>query len=211
MSDFPEFVKICGVTTVEDAWLVHSAGASALGMVLAPASRRRCSTPAARRIVADLGSHLPCIGVFRGQSDQEVLYLVADIGLTAVQLHDPASPQLLARLRGDGVTIIIRAVSYGTEEYRTLDTLDLDAVLVDGPEPGSGQSATWVETPSFALPMIVAGGLTPESVATWIERYDIDGVDVASGTEAAVGVKDPSKVASFVENARATWHRKRNA
>ena len=209
--DFHDFVKICGVTSVEDAVVVKDAGASALGMVLAPVSKRRCAIEVATAIVSELGGTIPCIGVFRGQSDGEILELVATIKLTAVQLHDEASLELLAHLRALGVSTIIRAVSYGTPEYAELSTEGVDAVLVDGPEPGSGQSATWIAAPAFDLPLIVAGGLTPETVATWIERYDVSVVDVASGTEAAYGVKDSSKVASFVGNARAAWHRKRNA
>ena len=210
MTDFADFVKICGVTSVSDALLVSGAGASALGMVLAPVSKRRCDPSVAAAIFRELGT-FPCIGVFRGQRDDEIISLVETVGLRAVQLHDPASADLLSRLRALHVDTVIRAVSYGTPEYDELDTDGIDAVLVDGPEPGSGQSATWVATPSFCVPVIVAGGLTPESVGTWIAKFDVDGVDVASGTEASFGVKDPDKVASFVGNARAAWHRKRIA
>jgi phosphoribosylanthranilate isomerase len=199
-------VKICGVTTVADAEVVVGAGADLLGMVLAPGSKRRCNIEVAQAIVAGHQHNVVCVGVFKCQADHEILEAVQQTRLSAVQLHDEVSQDLLDALRAHGVTLIIRAVSYGTNEYRSVDEDQFDYILVDGPEPGSGVGASWAaDQRTFTRPVIVAGGLTTENVGEWVTNFNIAGVDVASGTETTPGVKDPNKVASFINTARAAW------
>ena len=85
-----------------------------------------------------------------------------------------------------------------------LSLMCLAAVLVDGSTPGSGVANDWelVSTLRFAVPMLVAGGLTPDNVADVIERVRPWGVDVASGVEVVHGVKDPANMTSFISRAR---------
>jgi phosphoribosylanthranilate isomerase len=80
----------------------------------------------------------------------------------------------------------------------------VDAVLVDGPSPGSGVAHSFgaLTERTFGRPVIAAGGLTPLSVVAVIDAYDVWGVDVASGVESSPGVKDPDRVAEFVDAAR---------
>lgn len=206
MPDIKNFVKICGVTSIEDAILVASSGADALGLILAPASKRRVSLDVATEISARPWP-LHVVGVFRGQADEEIVSLVQSLGLRAVQLHDRASDELVQQLRFLGVTLLIRATSVGSDDFLSLDEHSVDVVLLDGAEPGSGArfTDTLASLRQFTKPVIVAGGLDSDNVTQVIESLVPSGVDVASGSEHAPGVKDATKVASFVRTARAAF------
>ncbi len=164
------------------------------------------------------------VGVFVNEGAKQIAEIVEQVGLTAVQLHgdEPASllPQLPIHVR------IMRAYRCGPEglaplslyleECHALGRMP-DALLMDadaGAEyGGSGRTADWSAIGSQrevlrGLPLILAGGLTPENVAAAIEAVKPDGVDVASGVEKAPGVKDADLVARFVAAARKASMRK---
>jgi len=88
----------------------------------------------------------------------------------------------------------------GASEFFTFDESAVDAVLVDGPTPGSGAAHSWddLANRSFGVPVIVAGGLDATNVARVIETTGAWGVDVATGVESAPGVKDRELVMNFV-------------
>lgn len=196
------FIKICGVTSVEDAVLIHEAGASALGLIFAP-SKRRVTDETAAAILTAMKDDVWCVGVFRSMNDDEILTVVERHGLTRVQLHDGISSSLLEGLRARGVRTVIKALAVSSEEFATFDDSDVDIVLIDGAEPGSGVQPDWTAALSrdFNRPVVVAGGLDDRCVGDVIRRTTPWGVDVASGTEASAGVKDATKVASFVKRA----------
>ncbi len=195
-------VKVCGVTSLVDAGLVAGAGADALGLIYA-ASVRQVVGATATDIVMRYGHELWCVGVFRHQDDREILRLVERDALRMVQLHDPASEELLDALAQRDVRVI-RALSASRPHLTPVEESCVAAVLVDGSTPGSGVANDWelVSTLRFAVPMLVAGGLTPDNVADVIERVRPWGVDVASGVEVVHGVKDPAKMTSFISRAR---------
>jgi phosphoribosylanthranilate isomerase len=201
-------IKICGITSVRDAKLVLDAGADALGLVYA-SSVRHVEGDTASDIVERFGADLWCVGVFRHQPDAEVLRVVRRDHLRHVQLHDEASDPLLDELRARGVTVI-RALAITSPGLRARESDDVAAVMIDGSTPGSGIANDWerVATLRFDVPLIVAGGLTPQTVAGVIEATSPWGVDVSSGVEASHGVKDPDKVASFVARARSALTQK---
>lgn len=195
-------IKICGVTTLRDAQMVADAGADALGLIFA-SSVRRVVGDASGDIVRHLGGRLWCVGVFRHQEDHEIVRIVDRDALRVVQLHDPASQDLLDALALRDVRVI-RALSIHDPSLTAREHAQIVAVIVDGARPGSGISNDWttLATMSFDAPLIVAGGLDPENVAHVISVVRPWGVDVASGVEYAHGVKDPAKVANFVSRAR---------
>lgn len=201
-------IKICGVTSLTDAQLVADAGADALGLVYA-SSVRQVVGDVSGLIVARFSRQLTCVGVFRHQEDHEIVRIVERDNLTMVQLHDPASENLVRALAGRGVRVI-RALSVHRPQMSAHELAAIDAVLVDGAMPGSGVANDWnrVSSLRFDVPMLVAGGLTPDNVAEVIETLRPWGVDVASGTEVLHGVKDPAKVTSFVARARAALSQK---
>jgi phosphoribosylanthranilate isomerase len=210
------WIKICANTSVEDALMGVEAGADALGFVFAP-SPRRVTAEQAAAIVRELPEMIEKIGVFVDATADEVVATVRACGLTGVQLHFDAEPELTAELRarlGAG-TRILRVMHFGAgaaeELERVAGDANADEVLVDSwtatAVGGTGQAYDWAaagETlfQNAGLRMVAAGGLTPENVAEAIRRLRPWGVDVVSGVEAAPGRKDAAKMKAFVANAR---------
>jgi len=197
------YVKICGVTSVEDAQVVIEAGADALGLIFAE-STRQLSPRDGRRIAEATRGAIIRVGVFRHDSDQFVLESVDESGVDVAQLHGPLSEGLLDGLRRRGVGII-KAFSVQSDDFQRFDEVLVDAVLVDGPTPGSGREHSWPDfkVRDFQRPLIIAGGLQPENVAALARGTAAWGVDVSTGVETAPGMKDAARVRDFVANARA--------
>ena len=195
-------IKICGVTNVLDAQEVMTAGAGALGMIFGE-SPRAISTATATQVSQITKDSLTRVAVFRDRSDAEILTTVDLVGFDAVQLHDTLSSELETQLRARGLGII-KALAITSEEFGVFDEHRVDAVLIDGPRPGSGESHSWkrLEERTFDVPIVAAGGLTPANVASVIDLIQPWGVDCASGVEKHPGEKDAARVSNFVANAQ---------
>ncbi|MDZ7673602.1 MAG: phosphoribosylanthranilate isomerase [Acidimicrobiales bacterium] len=197
------FVKICAVTSPADAELAAEAGADAIGMILAP-SRRQVGVGQARAIVAAVPPSVLTVGVFRDHSAREVIETVEAVGLRAVQLHG-AEPPAISRQVHATVPVVIRAMAVDDPQLPAVDEHAADVVLVDAPVPGGGEVFDWTLLGDLTARhrILLAGGLHPGNVADAIAAVGPWGVDVASGTEASFGKKDPSAVRRFVAEARA--------
>ncbi len=197
------FVKICGITREEDALLAVAVGADAVGFVFAPSSRQ---VNAGR--VADIVKRLPAdiltVGVFRNETPKRVVGLVHQAGLQAAQLHGNEPPAVVQEVKQE-VRTVFKAVAAGSEAFERAGEFGADAILVDAATPGSGQVFDWrlAEDAPAGVPLIMAGGLTPDNVAEAIAKVRPWGVDVSSGVEQAPGVKDAILVRDFVRAARA--------
>jgi phosphoribosylanthranilate isomerase len=231
MSQNPIWIKICGNTSLEDAQLAVEAGANAVGFVLAP-SPRRISAADAAAIVAQLPETVEKIGVFVGADAEAIEAAVREIGLTGVQLHFAADPELPEKLRSRlGAELrILRVLHFDAENLAGIAAQladyahdsHVDAVLVDSRTGaavgGTGVAFDWAAAKLTLFQrseiqgaeiqwrqsrLVAAGGLTPENVAEAIRTLEPWGVDVVSGVEAAPGRKDPEKVRAFVARARA--------
>jgi phosphoribosylanthranilate isomerase len=196
------FVKICGVTNVDDARAVVRAGASALGLIFAE-SPRRVTREQARAILEATKGDLQRGAVFRESDDESIREHLKDLDVEMVQIHGELSGELLDTIR-ERPTFVVKALSIDSEEFNTFDESRVDAVLIDGPRPGSGISHSWdrLAARTFRVPVIVAGGLNPENVADTIVATMAWGVDCASGVEINARRKDHHRVSSFVANAR---------
>ncbi|MEI8126447.1 MAG: phosphoribosylanthranilate isomerase [Actinomycetota bacterium] len=196
------FVKICGVTSEEDALMCIGFGASAIGFVFAPSVRQ-----VAPSLVHDIVRRLPrdvlTVGVFKNESGPRVAEIANSIGLGAVQLHGSES---LATVKyvADRVRTVIRALPYSSPLLQPVDAAGLDYLLLDGATPGSGETHDWsiFAEQEFTTPVIAAGGLTPGNVFSTVFNHPVMGVDVSSGVELAPGVKDPVRVFEFISYAR---------
>ena len=216
------WIKICGITNLEDAQTAMDAGADALGFVFYPKSPRNIETEAARRIVRELPDRIEKVGVFVDADTESIRQTAQHVGLTAIQLHGthsideiwqeagPASGRMgvkkviLAvpgdRLKRGGILITQRA-------QEELFALLLDAAS-NGKFGGTGSSFDWqgtrgmVQIVSLKIPVIVAGGLTAGNVVEAVRLLKPFGVDVSSGVEASPGKKDPEKVRAFIQAAR---------
>lgn len=202
-------IKHCGITSLQDAHLAAEAGAWALGMIFWPGSPRRCELDEAQLIGSALRRTVHLTGVFVNARLDEIDLAVQAAGLEYVQLHGDEGPVFcgeVARRTGAKVIKAVRVRSRATLQaaaaYHT-DFLLLDS-HVEGVPGGTGQTIDWefVRKSKLAAPLILSGGLNPANVAEAIAVTEPFAVDVASGTEAAPGVKDPAKLQAFYEAVR---------
>ncbi len=197
-------VKICGITRTEDALLAARLGADALGFNFWPRSKRYLAPAAARAIVRRLPPYVTAVGVFVDPSREELLRAIEASGVTAVQLHGDEPPELCASLPVPAVKAIRVADAHA---LALLASYEVSGFLLDAPGPGyggTGETFDWsiaVEA-AASVPVVLAGGLTPENVAEAIRVVRPWGVDVASGVESSPGVKDEDKLRRFIAAAR---------
>jgi len=197
------WVKICGVTSEEDALLAVAMGADAVGFLFAP-SPRQMSPSAVQAITRRMPPEVLAVGVFRDERPQRVVEIVNQCGLRAAQLHGHESREDCGYV-AVRVPIVIKAFEAGDRRLERAEEYGADIVLVDAPDPGSGKVFDWklAEGAPRGRRLVLAGGLDPANVADAIARVHPWGVDVSTGVEASPGKKDPSKVRAFVQAARA--------
>jgi phosphoribosylanthranilate isomerase len=217
------WVKICGMTNLEDALVAVDAGADAVGFVFYEKSPRYVTVERAREICEKLPNAVEKVGVFVDASCDQIRTMVCDARLTAVQLHGGCSSELFYQDARPAIEclgsskVIGFAVTDGLAEATGVSVCErmrrqLFAILVDnqsnGASGGTGEKFDWeagreiIRGLSLMLPVIVAGGLNPSNVKTAIQIFEPFGVDVASGVEASPGKKDPEKVRAFVRAVR---------
>ncbi|HEY3012472.1 MAG TPA: phosphoribosylanthranilate isomerase [Gemmatimonadales bacterium] len=201
-------IKICGLMSPQDAETAAAAGASYLGVVFAGGPRAVAPAQAGQVVAAAAG--VPVLGVFGEQSVEEILQICGHAGLNGAQLHGPYSRSDAARLRGAGLRVwrVVRIAAPSDLDALDPATAESDAVLV---EPNLPQARGGAGVPlDLAVakearcrlaghPMALAGGLTPDTVAEALALVRPDIVDVSSGVERLPGIKDPNKIARFVE------------
>lgn len=193
------FVKVCGLRTPADVDVAVSSGADAIGFVFA-ASPRRVDPAAARPLVALAGSTLT-VGVFHGQPAEDVRAIAEATGIGAVQLHGDYPKDAFTAL-ADPRWQLIRAVPFSAPDLRVGAYGD-EYLLVDAPRAGSGESWDYASVAGLDGRWLLAGGLTPASVALAAATAAAWGVDVSSGVESSRGVKDHALIADFITAARA--------
>jgi phosphoribosylanthranilate isomerase len=218
------WVKICGITNLEDALTAVEAGADALGFVFYAKSARNIDREMARDIISKLPKHVERVGVFLNESVNHIDETVQQAGLTAVQLYGGEcvvgfTEHVRTQKTVSGGPKVISAIP--AEQlvdggvFIAKDLKDaLHALLIDsgttGSPGGSGQRFDWektkgaVEMLGFLLPTIIAGGLNEANVVHAIEMFQPWGVDVSSGVELKPGKKDPTKVRDFISAVRRT-------
>jgi phosphoribosylanthranilate isomerase len=207
-------VKICGVTTATDAQQAVRIGADAIGLNFYEGSPRYVDPSAAQLIVRELPPFVAAAGVFVELPMCQVLERIQDLGrINIIQWHsknhEPSncSPYHLIAAFPVRDTASLKTIQDYLEACRAIDRLP-SGLLLDGYAPGqhggTGQPAPWHLLASFqpGVPIILAGGLTPDNVAEAIRIVRPYGVDVASGVESAPGRKDTEKMRRFIANAR---------
>ena len=209
-------VKICGITSREDALAACEAGADAIGLILyAPASQRQIDANTAREIAMAVPPFVSIIGVTADCPPNRVRQLLAHVPLSAVQMHGKESVQ---DLRSIQPTAAIKKLTAGTELRHEAESWakaivpNLSGLLIDSRIGGSGVENDWSMVESFlgqvdrpSLPPItLAGGLKPQNVADVVRRFSPWAVDVSSGVEEASGRKSPKLMREFVKAVRQT-------
>lgn len=197
-------VKICGITRVEDARLAAELGAWAVGLVLWPGSARACQEDEAAAIGAELRREVEVAGVFVNATLDDVALAADRLNLTFLQLHGDEGPAYCREAaRRTGCRVMKAARVKDAASIRDLEPFRTDFHLLDaharGLRGGTGATFDWdlVREHRTGVPMVLSGGLTPEIVAEGVAAVRPFGVDTASGTEAAPGVKDRRKLTAF--------------
>jgi phosphoribosylanthranilate isomerase len=204
-------IKFCGITRLGDAERAVELGAWAIGLNHWEGSPRRCDAATAVQISAAVRRRVQVAGVFVNASLDAIARAAEDESLAMVQLHGDEGPDFcreVARRTGCKVIKAVRVRStadlVAAETFRT-DYHLLDTHRAETPG-GTGESFDWelVAGRRSSVPMILAGGLTPENVGTAISIARPYAVDVASGIESAPGIKDHALMTAFAEAAAAT-------
>jgi phosphoribosylanthranilate isomerase len=202
-------VKFCGVTNLDDARQAADLGAWAIGLNHHPDSPRHCEPAVAAEISAALRRRLEIVGVFVNPTLDELATAAENESLSMIQLHGdegPAFCQEAARRTGGKVIKALRVRTMAdlraAEAYRT-DFHILDGYRTGQPG-GTGESFDWelLAGRRSEVPLILAGGLTPDNVADGILLARPFAVDVASGVESEPGIKDHSLMAEFFDRAQ---------
>jgi phosphoribosylanthranilate isomerase len=204
-------IKICGVTRPEDAAAAAASGATYLGVVFA--SGPRVVTTAQARTVVSAAMGRPVLGVFGAQPVSEILRVRDAAGLDGAQLHGSLSVADAATLRAEGLLVwrVVRLAGAADLGLVSEAREAADAVLVEPraarADGGAGVAldlslAAAARARLAGARMVLAGGLTPETVARAIALVSPDVVDVSSGVETLPGIKDVRAISRFVEAVR---------
>lgn len=202
------FIKICGITNLEDALAAVEAGADALGFNFYRRSPRYIAPEDARRIVGELPATLMSVGVFVNESEPEQVERIMDAAnLTAVQLHGDETPEYCSALSGRFVIKALRASS--TFEPQVVKDYETDAILLDAyakdTRGGTGRVVDWDiarRVRELVPQLFLAGGLSVENISEAIAAVEPYAVDACSQLESAPGKKDHERVRAFIAAAR---------
>lgn len=195
-------VKICGLTREEDALCAAALGADAVGLVFYPKSARCVTVMQARRIVTALPPFVTATGLFVDADPAYVRAVCAEVPLALLQFHGSESPEYCASFGVPYLKAIRMAEGVSLQDlgrdYAAACGLLLDAWHPTEPG-GTGLSFDWTRArQELPVPVVLAGGLTPENVGEAIRACRPCAVDVSSGVEVARGIKDPGKMAAFI-------------
>ena len=196
------FVKLCGLRTESDVTVAVDTGADAVGFVLTD-SPRRIDVGLARELVAGVPSHVLTVAVVRGITATEAGEMALKTGVRALQLHGDYPKEAFDEL-ADLPLQLVRATALGPGTDVRTGAFGEELLLIDSPVAGSGEQwdiARLAGTPPTGH-WVLAGGLSPETVAGAIGVARPWGVDVSSGIESSRGVKDHGRMREFVAAAR---------
>ena len=208
-------VKICGLYTQEGLQAVSDTGAAYVGFVFFPKSPRNVLIEQARELALAVPIGLAKVALVVN-ADNAFLDAITDaVPLDMLQLHGHESPERVLEIKARYGLPVMKAV--GIADASDVPNIDLynavaDQILIDAKPPksatlpgGNGLSFDWtlIAKRRWPKPWMLAGGLTPDNVAEAIALTGATQVDVSSGVEAGVGIKDNAKIAAFVAAALA--------
>ena len=199
-------VKICGITSTEDAHEAVKQGADAIGLVFYANSPRNVSAAQAAEIIARLPAFVTVVGLFVDAEASFIQAVLSQVRLDLLQFHGDESPAVCRQfsrpyMKAIRVKSETNLVQYSTD-YADAKALLLDA-FAEGVPGGTGLVFDWSLIPhNLPLPIILAGGLNAENVGSAIEQVRPYAVDVSGGVEASKGIKDAAKIAAFMRGVR---------
>jgi phosphoribosylanthranilate isomerase len=200
-------VKLCGITSLDDAKLAVEVGAWAIGMIFADVSPRRVDVAAAAEIGAAKRRKVEVAGVFVNTPLDQVVEIADLASLSMVQLHGDEGPTFCAEVAHRTGLKVVKAARVrdkasvqALRAFRVAVDFHLLDAYVEGMPGGTGRAFPWelARERGAGPPVILSGGITPDNVAEAIAGVHPFAVDTASGTEASPGVKDPARVTALM-------------
>ena len=203
------FIKICGITNVDDALAAVTAGADALGFNFYKPSPRYVTPQNAREIIAKLPMSVLTVGVFVNEdSPKSVLNIANEAGITALQLHGDESPSYCRELAKN--RYVIKSLTVANDfDLQTVAAYKVEAIMLDTKHfalrGGTGEVFDWSiarEVNQVVPKLFLAGGLSPDNIEEAIETVRPYAIDACSALEDSPGRKNHVRMRDFVETAR---------
>ena len=198
-------VKICGITSREDASMVIDAGVDAIGLVFYEKSPRFITVPQASEIGRVVPAFVSCVALFKDADEAFVRSVLQQVDIDLIQFHGSEAAGFCEQfdrpyIKALGMKGAQNNVDYlldSAQRYQSAKALLLDAHL-PGQAGGTGETFEWSSVAEIGKSVVLAGGLTPENIRQAIQVVQPYAVDVSSGVERAPGIKDKEKVARFM-------------
>ncbi len=196
-------VKICGLTSVEDAMRAVNAGADAIGLVFYPPSPRNVTLEQATEIATSIPAFVTKTALFVNPSVADVQAVLQKTTVNLLQFHGDESPEFCEQFQCDYIKAIRMQEGIDleriTQQYQRASGLLLDAYKAGIPG-GTGERFDWNRVPkNLNKPIILAGGLTPENIEQAIKQTEPWAVDVSGGVEQSKGIKSAEKMEQFMQ------------
>ena len=200
--------KICGITRAQDIQSVVEAGADAIGFVFFPPSPRHVTIEQAQSLAKLIPPYVQLVGLFVNASAEEIQSVLDSVPLDVLQLHGDESPEQCQQIAAQCKRRWYKAIQVQPDldiltEIQRYQAVGASAVLLDAWHPelkgGTGHSFDWNQFPQLDIPLILAGGLTPENVSDAIDTTAAFAVDVSGGVESAKGIKDQQLIEKFMQ------------
>ncbi len=194
-------IKICGITNLKDAIGAVEAGTDALGFIFVPETPRYIEPLDAFEIIQSIPPFISTVGIFKDEEKPFIHRIVSETGITYIQLHGSETPEFCE----DFSLPVIKVFEFNEKSnLKILDTYNVNAHLLDKPKSTKG-IVNWsiaLSAKRYSNRLILAGGLTPENVSEAIQYVKPYAVDVASGVEHEIGIKDHCKMIRFIQEIR---------
>ena len=195
-------VKMCGMTRVDDAICAAEEGADALGFVFYDKSPRHITPANAAAINRCLPPFVSVVGLFVDESAKIIDSTLSMVSMDVIQFHGNENSGFCRQFHRPYIKAIrvTEATNFHqlADDYFDAKALLLDA-FVEGVPGGTGKCFDWSLIPKdYPLPLVLAGGLTPENVSLAIKSAEPSGVDVSGGIEMSKGIKDSLKIKAFL-------------
>ncbi len=207
-------VKICGLNTASSVTAAAQAGARYIGFNFFEKSPRYVNIPQARELALSVPANICKVALFVDATNEELDAITAGVPIDMLQLHGHETPERVIEVKKRYGLPVMKVI--GVSDASDLDAIDTymrvsDQILIDAKPPknavlpgGNGISFDWrlIADRRWAVPWMLAGGLTTENVAEAVRMTGAKQVDVSSGVESAPGIKDKIKIATFIAAAQ---------
>ena len=196
-------IKFCGINKQSDFAYAVALGADAVGLVFHEASPRYIAVDKARILLQKAAGLIKVVGLFMDASHKVIEHVISRINIDYIQFHGAESAEFCTSFAVPYIKAIPMGDEAQAEEMIEAHRNSADILLLDGHRVGTpggqGVAFDWRDLSKIGVPVFIAGGLTPENIEQAIVQCRPQGVDVSSGVESTVGVKDHGKMKAFAE------------